>query len=175
MPTYIEHAKRSLQNAILRLDRPFVMGENINTGSMMSGLCRGLIVPEGGQIINLPNTESAHCGAGLGLALMGRHGILVVKQLDFMFLMLDQLVNSVSLLRAMGGPKGSLDIITTVVDVAAQGPQSSCKKARSFAALGGVDISTPDNQLRLDQAFNRIGRPGVRIIALFQSKYQVEL
>lgn len=173
--TYISHAAALLREAVNRLPSPIILGENVDRGSMLSGLCKGLTVPAGGQIVNCPNTEAAHAGLGLGIMLSGGHAVLVVKQFDFLFLMTDQLLNTANMIRAMDVPIGSFDIVTTIVDVPHQGPQSSFTRSREFGELVGVPVLHAASHVSMEQSFAEIGQPGVRITALFQSLYNTEL
>ena len=59
----------------------FVFGENINTGSQISGLARGVTATGSSVVRNVANCELTHCGVGLGLMLDGGSSVLFVTRL----------------------------------------------------------------------------------------------
>ncbi len=71
-----------------------LFGENIDTGSRIAGLARGLKVNPAGRILNVGNCELTHIGLGLGMMLDGGNAVVFMKQLDFLLLGIDQMVNT---------------------------------------------------------------------------------
>jgi pyruvate/2-oxoglutarate/acetoin dehydrogenase E1 component len=148
-----------------------LFGENIDTGSRISGLARGLKVNPEGRIQNVGNCELTHCGIGLGILLDGGQATLFVKQLDFMLLGLDQICNTFNFIRAYR-PKntwGSFTIFVTVCDQGYQGPQSSLNNAGDFASLANIPVyclNGVEDSSRVIE--NHFVSPGFRIICLSQ-------
>lgn len=116
-------------------------GENINTGSFISGLARGLNVNPGGRILNVGNCELTHIGVGLGMMMDGGNAAVFMKQLDFLLLGLDQIVNTFNYIRAFipRDRLGSFTILPIVCDQGYQGPQSSINAASDFASMANID------------------------------------
>ena len=52
-------------------------------------------------MINVGDCEATHIGVGFGLMLNGVHAVLFAKQLDFMLLGMDQLVNTYNFIRCL--------------------------------------------------------------------------
>ena len=166
MPTYLETINRLLVEQAARHPRLVQYGENIAHGSRICGLARGL----GGRVVTVGNCENAHVGFGLGMMLEGGAALLVVKQLDFLLLAADQLVNTMNLLRAPGqDPAGSFTILTIVCDQGWQGPQSSFHDLAGLAALARLDAyhlnGAGDAALVLERL---LVAPGCRLIGVSQ-------
>ncbi len=164
---YISAINRILiETALLHPDL-VQMGENINKGSCIGGMTRNLP----GRVLNIGNCENTHCGVGFGMMLNGASLALYVKQLDFLLLGLDQIVNTYNLIRCQGQSQalGSFTIVVIVCDQGMQGPQSSCNTLADLCSLARVDGYTLTN---LAEARHLLGqylvRPGFRIIALSQ-------
>lgn len=117
-------------------------GENIDTGSCISGLARGLKVNSSGRILNVGNCELTHIGLGLGMMLDGGNAVVFMKQLDFLLLGLDQMINTFNYIRAfsMQSCFGSFTIFVTVYDQGYQGPQSSLNAASDFASIANINV-----------------------------------
>jgi pyruvate/2-oxoglutarate/acetoin dehydrogenase E1 component len=148
-----------------------LFGENIDTGSRIAGLARGLEVNPAGRIQNVGNCELTHCGIGLGMLLDGGQATLFVKQLDFMLLGLDQICNTFNFIRAYR-PKntwGSFTIFVIICDQGYQGPQSSLNNAGDFASLANIPVyclNGAEDSSRVIE--NHFVSPGFRIICLSQ-------
>src|SRR5688572_19494537 len=122
----------SCVNGVTTICGPVLLyGENIDTGSRISGLARGLKVNPGGRILNVGDCELTHCGVGFGIMLDGGNAVLFMKQLDFLLLGIDQVVNTYNFIRAYRPTVtlGSFTIFLIVCDQGLQGPQSSLNSA----------------------------------------------
>ena len=75
-----------------------IFGQNIISGSRISGLGNGIDKLNNIKAINTTNSENSLMGLGLGLALEGVPAIFLMKQHDFALLGLDQLTNTVNLI-----------------------------------------------------------------------------
>ena len=172
MPTYLEAMNQLLVEEAGRHPGLLQFGENIDKGSRLCGIAKNLA----GCVVNVGNCENTHVGAGLGMMLNGGRSVLFVKQLDFLPLAADQMLNTVSLLRAAQGEEltgpGSFTIVTIVCDQGWQGPQSSLVDLPGLCSLVRWDGYTLTS---LEQARRVIGRhlvrPGVRILALSQRQF----
>lgn len=154
-------------SAVLALRRPLVqMGENIDKGSCICGLCRNLP----GDLTNVGNCELTHVGTGLGLMMNGVHCVLYVKQLDFLLLALDQVANTMQLLRAQEAPiTGSFTIASIVCDQGYQGPQSSFQGFNGICSAVRADGFAPVARAEVERVIAaQFARPGFRILAFSQ-------
>lgn len=154
-------------SAVLAARLPLVqMGENIDKGSCICGLCRNLP----GDLTNVGNCELTHVGTGLGLMMNGVHCVLYVKQLDFLLLALDQVANTMQLLRAQGTPlKGSFTIASIVCDQGYQGPQSSFQGLNGICATVRADGFAPVAGAEVERVVaGQFARPGFRLLAFSQ-------
>ena len=71
MNKYIEFIVSEINKVTTNCGQILLFGENIDKGSCLSGLSRGLKVNSNGQIINIGNCELTHFGIGLGIMLDG--------------------------------------------------------------------------------------------------------
>jgi len=140
--TYLSHITKQINAVTESCGQVLLFGENIDTGSRLSGLARGLKVNQAGKILNVGNCELTHCGVGLGMMLEGSNAVLFMKQLDFLLLGVDQLVNTFNYVRAYHAPKeiGSFTVFVIVCDQGYQGPQSSFNAVSDIASLANIDV-----------------------------------
>ena len=176
MGNYITSINELIVAATAKLPNAVLFGENIDTGSRISGLTRNLKVPEGGRIINVGDCEATHCGVGFGMALDGGKAVLFAKQLDFMLLGMDHFVSTYNFIRCRPRPGlGSFTIVTIVCDQGMQGPQSSFNALGDICSLARVDGYTLTNNQDALQVLNQqLGKPGFRFIALSQKMFGAE-
>jgi pyruvate/2-oxoglutarate/acetoin dehydrogenase E1 component len=103
--------------------KSILYGQNITKGSRIAGMTNFLNNFKTAEVVNTQNSENTLIGFGLGLALSGKKSIYFVKQLDFILLGLDHIVNTLNSL-VLEKVKGSFSIITYIVDSGYEGPQS---------------------------------------------------
>lgn len=130
-------------NAVTEHCGPVLLfGENIDTGSRISGLTRGLKVNPAGRILNVGNCEMTHMGVGFGMMLDRGNAVVFMKQLDFLLLGIDQVVNTFNFIRAVHpvSDLGSFTIFVIVCDQGYQGPQSSLNAPGDFASIANVNV-----------------------------------
>ncbi|MBI4208588.1 MAG: hypothetical protein HY538_02630 [Deltaproteobacteria bacterium] len=141
-PTYIGQIIGQVNEVTEHCGPVFLYGENIDRGSRISGLARGLKVNPAGRIQNVGDCELTHCGIGFGIMLDGGNAGLFVKQLDFMLLGLDQFANTFNSIRAFRqrNTLGSFTVFVIVCDQGYQGPQSSFNGAGDFASIANVPV-----------------------------------
>lgn len=151
-----------------------LFGENIDTGSRIAGLARGLTVNPQGKILNVGNCELTHCGVGFGMMLDRGQSVLFMKQLDFLLLGLDQLVNTYNSIRSGRRPDdvGSFTIFLIVCDQGYQGPQSSINSASDVASLANVDVYCINGSADAARVVaDKFVAPGFRVICLSQKLF----
>lgn len=138
----IDHISDKLNQHLKNNNQIICFGENINNGSYISKLSSCIKNTEG-LIINVGNYELTHIGIGLGLLIDGKDSILFVKQLDFLLLSLDQIVNSYNLIKLKyTNLKNQFTIITYVCDQGYQGPQSSFNNLNDFYSMSNIPCYT---------------------------------
>jgi pyruvate/2-oxoglutarate/acetoin dehydrogenase E1 component len=77
--------------------KTILFGQNISTGSRISGMTNFLDhLKKKVEIINTQNSENTLIGFGLGLALNGKKSLYFAKQLDFILLGIDHIVNTLN-------------------------------------------------------------------------------
>lgn len=139
--TYISQITEQINSVTERCGPVLLYGENIDTGSRIAGLARGLKVNPAGKIQNVGNCELTHAGVGLGMMLDGGNAVLFMKQLDFLLLGLDQVVNTFNFIRSCRPDGlGSFTVYPIVCDQGYQGPQSSLNAPGDFASLANVPV-----------------------------------
>ena len=169
--TYISQIIEQVNVVTERCGPVLLFGENIDTGSRIAGLARGLKVNPAGKILNVGNCELTHCGVGLGMMLDGGSSVLFMKQLDFLLLGLDQLVNTFSFIRSCTPLPGlgSFTVFPIVCDQGYQGPQSSLNSAGDFASLANIGVyclnGTADAACVIQDQFVS---PGLRVVCTSQ-------
>ena len=140
--TYIEQIVQQVNAVTAQCGPVLLYGENINYGSRIGGLARGLTVNDAGLIRNVGNCELTHMGVGLGMLLDGGQAVLFGKQLDFMLLGLEQACDTFNFIRAFRPREtwGSFTVLVIVCDQGFQGPQSSLNNAGDFASLANIPV-----------------------------------
>ena len=122
---FVEYINLKLKEQIDKTDNLVVFGQNINAGSCLSGLTRGLSGPNNNiTVLNTPNSENCLVGVGFGLMLNDVHSIFFMKQLDFLLLGIDQIVNTYNVLRQTDHTT-SFTIFPITMDSGYEGPQAS--------------------------------------------------
>ena len=75
-------------------------------------------------MFNTSNSELTSVGYGIGRALCGNNSILIVKQQDFLYLALDQLINTSCNLSSSQSVKGLFKIVCLISDTGTEGTQA---------------------------------------------------
>lgn len=169
--TYIKHITDQINLVTEGCGPILLFGENINLGSCLSGLARGLKVNPAGKILNVGNCELTHIGVGLGIMADGGKSVLFMKQLDFLLLGIDQIVNTFNYLRAFlpEGSLGSFTIYVIVCDQGYQGPQSSFNAAGDIASLANVDVFCLNGSDDSSEVIRgQFAKPGFRVVCVSQ-------
>jgi pyruvate/2-oxoglutarate/acetoin dehydrogenase E1 component len=169
MANYISSLNQMLVSVCEKIPRVCLFGQNINTGTYISGLSKGLKVPADGKIINNSNCENTVCGMGFGVMLNGESCVYFVKQLDFMLLGIDHFVNTYNFIRCSRDVSklGSFSIVMLICDQGGQGPQSSFDSFGDFCSIARIPCYTiTNNQDAAAILPAQLGAPGFRMIGL---------
>ncbi len=175
---HIEHVNSLIKEEVLKPKHAVLFGQNINGGSCIGGLTKGLVVQPGGRIINSTNAENSLVGFGFGLMMDGVSGVFFMKQLDFLLLGVDQLVNTYNIIRSIKHqPKeGSFTIVAVVVDSGYEGPQSSLNNFADFCSVARIPGFAVTNKEDAEHIFRKhLVQPGFRIIGVSQRLGKIEV
>lgn len=171
MAGYLNFINEKLAAEIEKIPDVIVLGENIDTGSKLSGLAKNITPHDTGVLINTGNCEYTHCGMGLGVMLNGGTVILMVKQLDFMLLGMDHFVSTYQDICASYkiSDLGSFTIVVVVCDHGFQGPQSSFNALGDICSAARAPGFTLTNSKDSSQLVaSQLRQPGFRFLALSQ-------
>lgn len=178
MATYIASVNQLIVSRLAEIPDMVLYGENINNGSHIVGMTRGLKADNGTRIINVGNCEATQIGVGFGLMLNGVSSVLFAKQLDFMLLGLEHFVNTYNFIRAHRDLEslGSFTICVIVCNQGFQGPQSSFNALGDICSLARVPGYTITNLREAKHVIRtQFGKPGFRFVALGQRLFQTEV
>ena len=178
MTNYITAINQAIASKVAEVPNVVLYGENLTTGSRISGLTRNLEFRQGGCIINVGNCEATHCGVGFGLMMSGVTSVLFVKQLDFMLLGMDHFVNTYNFVRCQFDPDkfGSFTIVAIVCNQGYQGPHSSFNALGDMCSVARVPGYTITNSRDLQFIVDtQLTAPGFRFVTLSQKMFPSEL
>ena len=165
--SYTSYINLQIKDFFIKKNTGVVFGQNIISGSRISGLGNGLDKLDNIQSINSTNSENALMGLGLGLALGGVPAIFLMKQHDFAILGLDQLTNTVNLISNQGF-KESFIVIMVVVDSGFEGPQASLNNIDDFVSLTRSHVYFLNSKENIENAFMCAESPGLHMMVLSQ-------
>ncbi len=172
---YIQYINEVLGKKTAETKGLVLFGQNIAAGSHISGLTRGLSVGEGGLIINAPNSENTLTGLGFGMMLGGTSSIFFMKQLDFLLLGIDQLVDTYNFIRRKE-PRASYTIFPVISDLGYHGLQSSFNNFGDIASVARIPGFTVTNRVDAEEIINtHLISPGFRIIGVAQRLFGDEI
>ncbi|KKR79346.1 MAG: hypothetical protein UU25_C0016G0009 [Microgenomates group bacterium GW2011_GWB1_40_9] len=172
---YIQYINEILGRKTAETDGLVLFGQNIAAGSHISGLTKGLRVGKGGIIINTPNSENTLTGLGFGMMLGGVSSIFFMKQLDFLLLGIDQIVDTYNFVRRKE-PKASYTIMPVISDLGYHGLQSSFNNFGDIASVARIPGFTITNKIDAEEIINaHLVSPGFRIIGVGQRLFGDEI
>ncbi len=162
--SYVSFVNACLRKTIAAQDRFVLYGQNVDAGSCLGGLTRNLNLDDDHRAINTQNSENTLAGVGFGLMLKGISSAYCMKQLDFLLLGVDQLVNTWNILRGenLGA---SFTILAITVDGGYSGPQSSFNGLYDLCSIADIEGYTVTNRHDIPAVLARhFAAPGFRII-----------
>ena len=174
---YLEFINQKIKEIVSKPDNLVLFGQNISAGSCLGGLTRGLKLKNNELVINSTNAENSLCGFGFGLMINGISSIFFVKQLDFLILGLDHLVNTYNIIRnSQQKNDSSFTIMPIVSDNGYEGPQASFNNLSdmcSMARIPGFSITTKWEIEKILET--QLVSTGFRIITVSQRLFKKEL
>lgn len=165
---YIDQINETLRSLIKEKPETVIFGQNVSAGSRISGLTKHIPEDTGCVSLNTPNCENSLVGMGFGMMLGGVSSIYFMKQLDFLLLGIDQMVNTYNLVR-LKEPTASFTIVPVVTDIGYQGAQSSLNTLDDFCSISRTPGYVITNQHDAQSILSRhLLAPGFRTIAVSQ-------
>lgn len=125
--------------------RTFLAGVDVAEGGNVFGLFRGLVDRFGDQVRDVPISESALVGLGVGSAMAGARPIVEIMYLDFIGVCFDQILNQAAKLRYMTGGAVELPLVIRTQFGAGRssGSQHSQSLEAMLAHIPGISVVMP--------------------------------
>ncbi|MCW8899140.1 MAG: hypothetical protein OQK95_00515 [Gammaproteobacteria bacterium] len=172
---YVQYINSLLKEHVSNNDDLVLYGQNVDAGSCLSGLTRGLSSHNRGLTINTTNSENSLVGIGFGLMLNDISSVFFMKQMDFLLLGIDQLVNTYNVIRQKR-PSASFTIFPVTVDSGYEGPQSSLNNFDDFCSIAGIEGYSFTNNVDAASIISKhLTKPGFRILSTGQRILQQEV
>lgn len=165
--TFAQYVNSKIRQKFSGYEHSVIFGQNIVSGSRISGLGAGLDQIDNCVALNTTNSENSLMGLGFGLALSETPSLFLMKQHDFALLGLDQLTNTHNVLRN-GRLMAPFIVLMVVVDSGFEGPQASLSSLDEFASLTRAPIYFLSSKENIDKAFELSSEPGLHLMALSQ-------
>lgn len=165
--TFTQYINSKIRQKFSGYEHSVIFGQNIVSGSRISGLGAGLDQIDNCVALNTTNSENSLMGLGFGLALSETPSLFLMKQHDFALLGLDQLTNTHNVLRN-GRLMAPFIVLMVVVDSGFEGPQASLSSLDEFASLIRAPIYFLSSKENIDKAFELSSEPGLHLMALSQ-------
>ena len=144
-----------------------LFGQNITTGSRISGMTAKIGKIKKSKIINCQNSEQTLVGFGLGMMMGGIRSIYFAKQLDFLLLAMDQIVNTFNYILYKKKIK-SFSIFTYIVDSGFEGPQSRMHNLQEISSLSFVNCTYLVFPKDIEKNLKKINKNTFNIFCLSQ-------
>lgn len=144
--TFGEAIREALDQAMEADENVIVYGLGVDDPKAIFGTTAGLRKKYGSErVFDMPTSENAMTGVGIGAALAGIRPVMVHQRLDFFFLAMDQVVNSAAPWHFMFGGEGSVPIVIRIIMGRGwgQGPTHSHNLQAWFAHIPGLKVVMP--------------------------------
>ncbi len=144
--TYREALKEGLRNALDHNPRVFLIGEDIGAYGGTYAVTKDFLELYGSErIFDAPLSENGFTGIGVGAAIGGLKPIIEIMTVNFSFLALDQIVNSLAAFRYMSG--GQISVPLVIRTTTGGGRQLAAQHSNSFEGwfshIPGLKILAP--------------------------------
>ena len=124
----------------------FIIGENIGKRGGSFKVTEGLLAEFGpGRVMDMPLSEAAFTGAGVGAALAGTRPIVELLFVDFTALIMDQIINQAAKYDFMSGGQGKVPLVVRTQGGAGNGlaGQHSQSLEALFYHIPGLKLVMP--------------------------------
>ena len=142
--TYTQMIRETLEDALRRDPRVFLMGEDIGVYGGAFGVTRGLVKEFGSERVrDTPISEQALVGTAIGAAAAGSRPVVEIMFMDFITLAVDQLANMAAKLHYIYGVSCPLIVRTPNGGGRGYGATHSQSLERLFTGVPGLQIAAP--------------------------------
>ncbi|PIS02113.1 MAG: alpha-ketoacid dehydrogenase subunit beta [Chlamydiae bacterium CG10_big_fil_rev_8_21_14_0_10_42_34] len=124
----------------------YLMGLGVPDPKGIFGTTSGLEKKYGpGRVMDMPTSENAMTGIGIGSAILGMRPIMSHQRVDFFLLALDQLINNAAKWNYMFGGQMKVPLVIRLIIGRGwgQGPQHSQSLHSFFAHIPGLKVVMP--------------------------------
>lgn len=144
--TYREAISQALAEEMRVDDRVILLGEDVARYGGAYAVSKGLLEEFGpNRVIDTPMSESVIVGAALGAAAVGGRPVAEIMYMDFMTLVMDQLVNQAAKLHFMFGGQMSAPMVVRTQQGTGRGAGSQHSQSLEawFAHVPGLKVLAP--------------------------------
>ena len=144
--TYADAINEAMHIAMQKSKKVLCYGLGVDDPKRIFGTTRNLQEKFGEErVFDMPTSENAMTGIGVGAALAGYRPVMVHQRLDFFLLAMDQLVNSAAKWHYMFGGQTSVPIVIRLILGRGwgQGPTHSQNLQSWFAHIPGLKVVAP--------------------------------
>lgn len=144
--SYREALREALFEEMEADDRVILMGEDVGRYGGAYAVSKGLLEKFGeGRVLDTPMSEALIVGAALGVAAVGGRPVAEVMYMDFVTLVMDQLVNQAAKLHFMFGGQLSAPMVVRVQQGIGRGAGSQHSQSLEawFAHVPGLKVVAP--------------------------------
>ena len=146
--TYTQLLRETLEAALRRDPRVFLMGEDIGAYGGAFGVTRGLVKEFGTERVrDTPISEQALVGTAIGAAAAGSRPVVEIMFMDFITLAVDQLVNMAAKLHYIYGVSCPIIVRTPNGGGRGYGATHSQSLERLFTGVPGLQVVAPATAL----------------------------
>ena len=136
------------QTVLRQEDKSVVFGLGVTDPKSIFGTTAGLVEEFGpNRVFDMPLSENAMTGVGIGLALQNYKVLFIHQRLDFYLLAMDQLVNNAAKWHMMFGGVNAVPVTIRLIIGRGwgQGPTHSQALQSWFAHIPGLKVVMPSN------------------------------
>ena len=151
-----------------------IFGQNITTGSRISGLTNKIEKLKKVEVFNTQNSEASLIGFGFGLMISNVRAIYFAKQLDFIILGLDHIINTLNSAILQKINK-SFSIITYIVDSGFEGPQSRFHCLTDISSMSNANCNYLIFPEDINFNLKKLNKKGFNIFCLSQKYSRLDL
>ena len=144
--TYREALREAMHEELVRDERVFVVGEDIDAYGGTYAVTKGLAEEFGRERIrDTPLAEEVIAGTAIGAAMAGMRPVAELMTINFSLLAADQIVNTAAKARYMFGGQTSVPVVfrTPAVGGAQRGAQHSQMLESWYAHIPGLKVVMP--------------------------------
>lgn len=145
-PTFSESINMALKEAMTRDKSMICYGLGINDPKEIFNTTKDLCRLFGNKrVFDIPTSENALTGVGVGAAISGIRTVMTHQRLDFSLLSMDQIINSAAKWRYMFGGKVSVPLTIRMIIGRGwgQGPTHSQNLSSIFCNIPGLKVVMP--------------------------------